>query len=141
MKYYGLLPERKAWVKIGALILGALAAYQAYINGRWFYLPFGLVLILVSFSDRRQVVSKDGVDIEYRLLGQTYHNLWTYDEIMAVHTDKRKSAPNIELHFNKGVINRRFIFKKEDAQSIIYALGQLKPGLDIKEVNQKNKNN
>ena len=46
MRYYGILPKRKLWVKIAAIALGILAAYDAYVNGNWFYVPFGLVLIV-----------------------------------------------------------------------------------------------
>lgn len=135
MKYYGILPKRKLWVKIAAIILGVLATYLAYAKGDYLYVPFSLVLIPISFSKRRQVVSKEGIDIEYHLLGHTFHNLWSYDEILAIHKDSLTSAPNIQLHFSKGVINRRFIFSKEDTTSIIGYIHQIKPKMKILEVN------
>lgn len=135
MKYYGILPERKLWVKIAAIALGVLASYRAYVNNNWFYVPFGLVLILVSFSSRRQVVSEQGVDIEYSLLGHCFHNLWTFEEIQAIHKDSLKSAPNIELHFNRGAMNRRFIFSPEDAQGVKDLIHEVKPKMRILEVN------
>ena len=138
MKYYGILPERKLWVKIAALLLGILSIYQALAHRDWFYVPFGLVIILASFSERKQVVSDQGVDIEYEVLGHCFHNLWTYEEIQAVHKDSLKSAPRVEIHFNKGAINRRFIFSPEDARAIEDLFREKKPKIKILEVNHGN---
>ncbi|MDD7513186.1 MAG: hypothetical protein PUK14_04800 [Clostridiales bacterium] len=135
MRYYGILPKRKLWVKIAAIALGVIAAYDAYINGNWFYVPFGIILIIATFSSRTQVISENGVDIEYRLLGHCFHNNWSYDDILAVHKDSLKSAPNIEIHINKGAINRRFIFSPDDADAVFALIQKSKPGIIIKEVN------
>lgn len=135
MRYYGILPKRKLWVKIAAIALGVIAAYDAYINGNWFYVPFGIILIIATFSSRTQVISENGVDIEYRLLGHCFHNNWSYDDILAVHKDSLKSAPNIEIHINKGAINRRFIFIPDDADAVFALIQKSKPGIIIKEVN------
>ncbi|XVG96288.1 hypothetical protein ACGCUQ_05375 [Eubacteriales bacterium KG127] len=137
MEFYGILPERKLWVKLAAVVLGILAAYNAYANQNWFYVPFGAIIILAAFSSRKQVISSRGVDIEYTLLGHCFHNLWTYDEILAVHTDRLKSAPNVEIHVNKGAINRRFIFSQADTEGVIKLILENKPGLKILEVNHK----
>nr|WP_144019918.1 hypothetical protein [Urinicoccus massiliensis] len=137
MKYYGILPERKLWVKIAALILGVLSSYQALVHQNWFFMPFGLVVILASFSERKQVVSDQGVDIEYRVLGHCFQNLWTYEEIQAIHKDSLKSAPRVEVHFNKGAINRRFIFSPEDARGIEDLVREKLPKMKILEVNHR----
>ena len=137
MRYYGILPERKLWVKMAALILGALSSYQAYAHGNWLYFSFGLVIILATFSSRQQVISSQGVDIQYKLLGHCVHNLWTYEEIQAIHKDSLKSAPNVELHFNKGAINRRFIFSPQDAWAIEKLVNKKMSKMKILEVNHR----
>lgn len=137
MKFYGILPERKLWVKIAAVVIGVFAVYDAYANKNWFYVPFGFIIILATFSSRKQVVSEEGVDVEYSILGYCFHNLWKYEEILAVHTDKRKSAPNVEIHINKGAINRRFIFSLRDANSVVDLIKSKKPEIKILEVNHK----
>ena len=88
-----------------------------------------------ELKDRKQVVSKEGVDIVYTLMNHEFHSLWCWDEIMAVHTDSIKSAPNIELHINKGVINRRFIFSKEDVNKVIDLIESVKTNITVTEVN------
>lgn len=135
MEYYGILPERKPWVKIAVILLSMYAVWDTYTNGNWFYLPFGMILILATFSSRKQVISDIGVDIVYTVLGQHFHNMWEWDVILAVHTDKLKSAPNVEMHFNKGVINRRFILSKNDSRDVIELIGSVRPEISVTEVN------
>lgn len=135
MKYFGIIPQRKLWVKIAAVIVALYTIYHVYAYNNWFYLPFGLILIPAAFSTRKQVVSKDGVDIIYTLMNHEFHSLWCWEEIMAVHTDSIKSAPNIELHINKGVINRRFIFSKEDVNKVIDLIESIKTNITVTEVN------
>ncbi|MDY2959707.1 MAG: hypothetical protein SOR72_02780 [Hornefia sp.] len=135
MKYFGIIPQRKLWVKIAAIIAAAYTAYHAYVYNNWFYLPFGIILVLATFSTRRQIISKEGVDIIYTVLNHDFHNLWKWEEIAAVHTDSVKSAPNIELHINKGVINRRFIFSKNDACEIVDLIETMGCGFTVSEVN------
>lgn len=137
MEYFGIIPERKLWVKVAAIILALYTIYHALINNMWFYLPLGVILILATFSKRIQVVSEKGVDGIYILLGYKFHNLWTWDEILAVHKDSYKSMPNIELHFSKGVINRRFIFSRRDVEEITSLLKEIKPDIKVMEVNHK----
>ena len=139
MEVYGIIPQRKVWVKIAAVILGIFATYYAYKQGDWFYVPFGLMIIFATFSKRQHVISYKGVDIEYRILGRCFHNLWTYNEIMAVHTNSYSSLPNIEIHISKGVINRRFIFSPKDAKEVIKIIKEAKPEIIIKEINYKRK--
>lgn len=138
MKYFGIIPQRKLWVKIAAVIVSLYTVYHAYAYNNWFYLPFGIILILATFSERKQVVSKEGVDIIYTVMNHEFHNLWKWDEIMAVHTDSIKSAPNIELHINKGVINRRFIFTESDINEIIDLIENVEANIFVTEVNHNN---
>ena len=50
MKCYGIMPERKLWVKIGIIIFGIYTIYNSAVNNNFFYLPFGIIMILVTFS-------------------------------------------------------------------------------------------
>lgn len=137
MKFYGILPQRKLWVKIAAVALGALAVFDAIVNRNWFYVPFGLIIMFAVFSERKQIISEAGVDLLYIVLGHKFSNLWTWEEILAIHTDSLRSAPNIELHFNKGVINRRIILTKQDAEDAIEFMKEMKSGIQISEVRHK----
>lgn len=137
MEYYGIMPERKIWVKTAAVLIGVYAVYSAIINHNWFYMPFGVVIILATFSDRKHVISTDGVDILYTLCGIPFHNTWKWDEIKTIHTDSIKSRPNIELHIGKDVTTRRFIFKESDAMLAIEMGRNMNPGIYVAEIKHK----
>lgn len=135
MEFYGIVPKRATWVKVAAVAVALLSIYYVIINKNWFYLPFAIIIIPLAFSHRKHVISQNGVDIVYTLLGKDFHNLWTWDEILHVHKDSIKSAPNIELHISKGVINRRFILSVEDIYEAVDLIEKNKPALKVSEVN------
>lgn len=137
MVYYGILPERKLWVKIAVILLAGYSILHAFKHNNWFYLPISVILILSAFSQRKQVVSKEGIDIVYTLLGHDFHNLWKWEELFAVHTDRIKSSPNVEFHFSKGVINRRFIFKKDIVAELTAFIEEMRADIKVSEVRHK----
>lgn len=121
MEYYGIMPKRKLWVKAGVVIFALYTVYSSIINHNLFYLPFGIVMLLAVFSDRKHMVSQEGVDIVYTVCGFQFHNMWSWGEIDTIHTDSFSSKPNVELHIAKGVITRRFIMTKTDADGVLAA--------------------
>ncbi len=137
MEYYGIMPERKLWVKVAVIIFGAYVFYDAAVNRNWFYLPFGIIMILATFSDRKHVISEEGVDILYTVCGIQFHNMWEWNEINTIHTDSIKSRPNVELHIGKDVVSRRFILSVDDADQAIELAGRMNSKIYIAEVNHK----
>ena len=137
MEYYGIMPERKLWVKVTVIIFGAYVVYDAAVNRNWFYLPFGIIMILATFSDRKHVISQEGVDILYTVCGAQFHNMWNWTEINTIHTDSIKSRPNVELHIGKDVVHRRFILSADDAREAINIAGRMNSKIYIAEVNHK----
>jgi hypothetical protein len=137
MEYYGIMPERKLWVKVAVIIFGIYVAYNAAVNHNWFYLPFGFIMILATFSDRKHVISQKGVDILYTVCGVEFHNLWDWTEINTLHTDSMRSRPNIELHIGKDVVSRRFILSADDAGQAIKIAGKMNSKIYVAEINRK----
>ena len=137
MEYYGIMPERKLWVKVAVIIFGAYVFYDAAVNRNWFYLPFGIIMILATFSDRKHVISEEGVDILYTVCGIQFHNMWDWNEINTINTDSIKSRPNVELHIGKDVVSRRFILSVDDADQAIELAGRMNSKIYIAEVNHK----
>jgi hypothetical protein len=137
MEYYGIMPERKLWVKVTVIIFGAYVVYDAAVNHNWFYLPFGIIMILATFSDRKHVISQEGVDILYTVCGAQFHNMWNWTEINTIHTDSIKSRPNVELHIGKDVVHRRFILSSDDAREAINIASRMNSKIYIAEVNHK----
>lgn len=137
MEYYGIMPERKLWVKIGVIIFGIYTIYNSAINHNLFYLPFGIIMILATFSDRKHIISQEGVDILYTVCGTRFHNIWSWSEINTIHTDSIRSKPNVEIHIGKDVISRRFILSKADANKAIAFASKMNPKIYIAEINKK----
>ncbi len=137
MEYYGIMPDRKLWVKVAVIFFGAYAVYNAAANHSWFYLPFGIILILATFSDRKHVISQEGVDILYTVCGVPFHNVWDWTEINTIHTDSIHSRPNVELHIGKDVVSRRFILSADDAGEAIEIARGRNLKIYIAEVNHR----
>ncbi|WP_130891627.1 MULTISPECIES: hypothetical protein [Fusobacterium] len=137
MKYYGIITEQKLWVKVGIIILGVYTIYSSIINHNLFYFPFGIVMILATFSDRKHIISQEGVDILYTICGVQFHNMWSWSEINTIHTDSISSKPNVEVHIGKDIISRRFILSKVDTDKTIAITRKMNSKIYISEVNKK----
>lgn len=134
MEYYGIMPERKLWVKVAVIIFGVYTIYNSAVNHNLFYLPFGIIMILATFSDRKHVISEEGVDILYTACGVQFHNMWNWSEINTIHTDSIKSKPNVELHIGRDVVSRRFILSKADANKAVAIAGKMNSKIYIAEM-------
>ena len=137
MKDYGIITEQKLWVKVGIIILGVYTIYSSIINHNLFYFPFGIVMILATFSDRKHIISQEGVDILYTICGVQFHNMWSWSEINTIHTDSISSKPNVEVHIGKDIISRRFILSKVDTDKTIAITRKMNSKIYISEVNKK----
>lgn len=137
MKCYGIMPERKLWVKVGIIIFGVYTIYSSLINHNLFYFPFGIVMILATFSNRKHIISQEGVDIIYTIYGFQFHNIWNWSEINTIHIDSISSKPNVELHIGKDITARRFILSKNDANKVITIISKINSKIYIAELNKK----
>ena len=136
MEYYGIMPERKLWVKVAVIIFGVYTLYNSVVNRNLFYLPFGIIMILATFSDRKHIISQEGVDILYTVCGTKFHNMWDWNAINTIHTDSIKSRPNVEMHIGKDVISRRFILSKDDAKKAVAIAKKMNSKIYIAEMNK-----
>lgn len=137
MKYYGIIPKRKLWVKMGAIIFGVYTAYSSILNNNLLYLPFGIVLIIATFSNRKHIISDQGIDIVYIIFGMQFHNLWSWNEVDTIHIDSINSKPNIELHIGKNIVARRIVLLKSDADKIISSVKKINSKIYISEIDIK----
>lgn len=137
MEYYGIMSERKLLIKVGVVILGVYTIYNSIKNYNLFYLPFGIIMILATFSNRKHIISQKGVDILYTICGVQFHNMWSWSEIDTIHTDSITSKPNVELHIGKGVISRRFILVKTDIEKVLAVARKINSKIYIAEIDRK----
>lgn len=137
MNYYGIIPKRKLWVKIGIIIFGIYTIYNSAVNNNFFYLPFGIIMILVTFSERKHIISQEGVDIIYTICGFQFHNIWNWSEINTIHIDSISSKPNVELHIGKDITARRFILSKNDADKALTITSKMNSKIYIAELKKR----
>ena len=120
MEYKGIIKKRKKWLTVLFVILACLMLWRTIVTQHWSYLPIVILVILACFFTKEQIISKDGVDIQYTLFGRwTMHNLWTWDEITSLHPDYSKRAPNVELLIARDVVIRPFVMTREDTSHVL----------------------
>ena len=120
MEYKGIIKKRKTWLTVLFVILACLMLWRTIVTQHWSYLPIVILVILACFFTKEQIISRDGVDIQYTLFDRwTMHNLWTWDEITSLHPDYSKRAPNVELLIARDVVIRPFVMTREDTSHVL----------------------
>ena len=132
MEYKGIIKKRKTWLTVLFVILACLMLWRTIVTQHWSYLPIVILVILACFFTKEQIISKDGVDIQYTLFGRwTMHNLWTWDEITSLHPDYRKIAPHVELLIARDVVIRPFIMTREDTARVLELAKKMNASISI----------
>lgn len=137
MKYTGILRERKPWVKVVVLILAAYMLFLQVMAKQWGYLPLVALVVLACFFQKEQVISEEGVDIEYHLFGMTMHNYWRWAEITTLHTDFKKAKPNVMLHIGKDIVTRTYVMTPSDCQAALRLAAEMNPNIYIEELTEQ----
>ncbi len=137
MKYKGILPERKNWVKVVIALAAAYMMYLEAMRGQWIYVPIALLVILACFFKKEHVISEGGVDIRYELFGLPMHNRWTWDQVTTLHTDYQKARPNVMLHIGKDIAVRTFVMTPSDCQAALQLAKQRNPSIYIEDMTEE----
>ncbi len=132
MEYKGIIKKRKTWLTVLFVILACLMLWRTIVTQHWSYLPIVILVILACFFNKEQIISRDGVDIQYTLFGRwTMHNLWTWDEITSLHLDYSKKAPNVELLIARDVVIRPFVMTREDTSHVLELAKKMNTSISI----------
>ena len=132
MEYKGIIKKRKTWLTVLFVILACLMLWRTIVTQHWSYLPIVILVILACFFTKEQIITQDGVDIQYTLFGRwTMHNLWTWDEITSLHPDYSKRAPNVELLIARDVVIRPFVMTREDTSHVLELAKKMNPSIII----------
>lgn len=134
MSYYGILRQRKPWVKGVVLLLAACMFYLEVRRGQWIYVPVLLLVVLACFFQKEHIISEAGADIKYTLFGWTSHNCWSWQEITTLHRDPGKARPNMMLHIGKGVVTRSFVLTPGDCQAVLTLAAKMNPDIYIADM-------
>lgn len=132
MKFKGILSKRKTWVKVVIFIAALYMIYLEIKTHQWGYVPLTIFVLLACFFDKDQIISEEGVDIEYHLFNKfTRHNYWRWNEITTLHTDHQKAAPNVMLHIGKDIVTRSFVMSPWDCQGAVDLARKMNPNIYI----------
>ena len=132
MEYKGIIKKRKTWLTVLFVILACLMMWRTIVTQHWSYIPIVILVILACFFTKEQIISRDGVDIQYTLFGRwTMHNLWTWNEITSLHPDYNKKAPHVELLIARDVVIRPFIMTREDTARVLELAKKMNASISI----------
>lgn len=129
MVFKGIIMKERSTKKrvlmfFGCLFIAALEFWQHnYV--------FAIVALILAFFciafKKEHVISEEGVDIRYILLGIPYNYRWTWDQITAIRPDYKKARPKVLLEIAKDVSIRPFVFTLEDAVKVMEFAKQMNP--------------
>ena len=122
MEYKGIIKKRKTWLTVLFVILACLMLWRTIVTQHWSYLPIVILVILACFFTKEQIISKDGVDIQYTLF---------WDEITSLHPDYSKKAPHVELLIARDVVIRPFIMTREDTARVLELAKKMNASISI----------
>ena len=132
MEYKGIIKKRKTWLTVLFVILACLMMWRTIVTQHWSYIPIVILVILACFFTKEQIISRDGVDIQYTLFGKwTMHNLWAWNEITSLHPDYNKRAPHVELLIARDVVIRPFIMTREDTARVLELAKKMNASISI----------
>jgi len=135
MNYYGIMPVHKTWVRCAVVGIGCYIIYEGISIQKWYEIPIGILAALCALFWKQYIVNEKGVDVRTNLCGIISHSVWSWDEITSVSTDYHKVAPNVQMHFGKGVVARMMVFSHADSQKILALAAQQNPDIHIDDMN------
>lgn len=129
MQYKGIVRKRELWFEIAMLITGGVLFYVELIRGQYFYLILLTILMLAIFFKKEQVISEEGIDIKYYLLGIKSVSHWDWKDITSMKPDYLKARPDVILLIAKDVTIRNFRMKAADASGVMQLAKKMNPML------------
>ena len=134
MPIKGIQKARKPWVRPAACVLAVGVGVYEVLHQQWLYVLVALLVVLACFFSKEHLITREGVDIQYTLFGKVSHNLWRWEEVTAIHVDRKRSMPNVALHIGKDVAIRLFVFTPKDAQAVLDLAKERNPAIQLGRV-------
>lgn len=119
MEYYGIISNKKLEVKIAVIIFIIYMFFSSIVNKTPNHFIFGLIISLTFIHRKKHIISDNGVDILYSILGIEFHNIWNWEDIESFQINFSNSKEKVEVYIRKNVIFRKFIFNESDIDKIL----------------------
>ena len=128
MEFKGIIRKEKSTKKRIFLFVGSVfLAGFSFMQHEYLYTFLAILLAVLCAFKKEHVVSEEGVDIRYDLLGIKHVHRWEWHEITAMRPDYKKARPNIFLEIAKDVTIRAFIYTEEDAFKVMALAKKMNP--------------
>lgn len=116
--------QKRMLMFFGCLFISALEFWQH----KYIFAVVALVLAVFCIAFKKEhVISEEGVDIRYILMGIPHNYRWTWDQITAMRPDYKKAKPNVMLEIAKDVSVRAFVFKPSEAVKVMEFAKKMNP--------------
>lgn len=122
---------KKPYVKVVSIIFGLILIAFGFIASYPFGYVLGLLLIWASFFRKYTIVTEEAITINYDAKVFKYKELWKYSEITNIHKENVADLNYMILHFTKGAMSKRLVFKKEDALKIVETATRINPDIHV----------
>lgn len=138
MVFKGILKKRPMWLNTVLFLAVAYMLVLEFRTHQWGYIPLTILVMLACFFEKDQIISEEGIDIEYRLFKKYIrHNYWRWDEITTLHTDYKKAPPKVMLHIGKDIVTRSFVMERDDCQGAIELARKMNPSIYIENLTEE----
>jgi len=129
MEYKGFIRKERSTKKRILLFFGSLFLVGFnFMQGHYLYMVLAMLLCVLCAFQKEHVVSEEGVDIRYELLGFKHVHRWEWSDITAMRPDYKKSSEErIFLEIAKDVTIRAFIFTNDDAVAVMELAKRMNP--------------
>lgn len=105
---------RIAAVIAGIALVGASIIIQSIYTG-----IVGAIILLATSMSKTTVVNDKGLLVTYKFLLFRHEDLWSFDNISDMHKELAEDRQFTIIHFGKGVMAKRIIFYRDDAEKVI----------------------
>ena len=128
-EYKGFIKHERSLKKRMLLFVGCLflAGFSLMLK-EYLYMVIALILCALCGFQKEHVVSEEGVDIRYELLGIKHVHRWEWSDITAMRPDYKKSTEDrIFMEIAKDVTIRAFVFTNDDAVAVMELAKRMNP--------------
>ncbi len=122
-EYYGIIPGQDGRLskitKWGVALVAVFMGIKGVQAGRWAYVPLALVLIIVAFFRKEQVISERGIDVQRIFVFYRNHSVWPWKEVTKIRADYVTMDPMAVLLVYRGSKRLQIMMQAEDARAVV----------------------
>ncbi len=109
----------KKSTRYAAVVLAAFCLGYGIVFKMFYALAIGILLGVAMLFEKKMSITEDGLEMDYRLLVNFYHEVWEFGEIESIHREKVNASGLVPLNFMKGLSGKRLLFPVETAEKVI----------------------